>query len=228
MLQTTISPERIQAGTASTMSTTRRKRESTFDNDDTSNKTHNDARRAMQLWLSSVKRSLNNNSTNSNSSSRASSQPSQASGSNSTVASTPSSPQTTPLHTQDEPSTDSQGSSKPSEGVLKRRKLDLDESMTGDRSSHQDGSDSDDYQAEPIYHTSSASTKSRAGSSRSSVAKGPPSSRTKSYVCQHPGCQKAYTKPSRLAEHELVHSGEVGYTSLDETLQPSIFPGLLS
>lgn len=228
MLQSTISPELIQAGTASTMSTTRRKRESTFDNDDTSNKPHADARHAMQLWLSSVKRSPNNNSTNSNNSSRASSQLSQASGSKSTAASTPSPPQNTPLHTQDEPSTDSQASSNTSEGFMKRRKLDIRETITNDRSNHQDGSGSDDYQTEPIYHTSNASPKSRARPSRSPAAKGPPSSRKKSFVCQHPGCEKAYTKPSRLAEHELVHSGEVGYTSLDEKMQQMTFSGLLS
>jgi len=29
------------------------------------------------------------------------------------------------------------------------------------------------------------------------------------YQCPHEGCDKAYTKPSRLAEHELSHTGEV-------------------
>ena len=29
------------------------------------------------------------------------------------------------------------------------------------------------------------------------------------YKCQWDGCDKAYTKPSRLAEHELSHTGEV-------------------
>lgn len=29
------------------------------------------------------------------------------------------------------------------------------------------------------------------------------------YKCQWEGCDKAYTKPSRLAEHELSHTGEV-------------------
>jgi general transcription factor IIIA len=33
------------------------------------------------------------------------------------------------------------------------------------------------------------------------------------YQCPHEGCDKAYTKPSRLAEHELSHTGEVSYTS---------------
>jgi hypothetical protein len=31
----------------------------------------------------------------------------------------------------------------------------------------------------------------------------------KRYACQYEGCDKAYTKPSRLAEHELSHTGEV-------------------
>ncbi|KAK5799523.1 hypothetical protein F5H01DRAFT_356269 [Linnemannia elongata] len=223
MLQTTISPELIQSGTASTMSTTRRKRESTFDNDDTSNKSHADARRVMQLWLSSVKRSPNNNSTNSTNStnSRASSQPSQASGSNSTVASTPSSPHTTPLHAQDEPSPTSQASSKPSEGGMKRRKLDLDNPTTDDRSYHQDGFDSEEHQAEPIYPTSNASLEGRTGPSCSLAAKGPHLSRTKSFVCQYPGCEKAYTKPSRLVEHELVHSGERPFKCQEPTCNAS-------
>jgi general transcription factor IIIA len=29
------------------------------------------------------------------------------------------------------------------------------------------------------------------------------------YLCTHPGCSKAYSKPSRLAEHERSHTGEV-------------------
>jgi len=35
------------------------------------------------------------------------------------------------------------------------------------------------------------------------------------YKCQYEGCDKAYTKPSRLAEHELSHTGEVGPASGD-------------
>jgi hypothetical protein len=29
------------------------------------------------------------------------------------------------------------------------------------------------------------------------------------YKCTHDGCDKAYTKPSRLEEHERTHTGEV-------------------
>lgn len=33
--------------------------------------------------------------------------------------------------------------------------------------------------------------------------------RLRRYKCQHAGCSKAYTKPSRLAEHERSHTGDV-------------------
>ncbi|KAG0235103.1 hypothetical protein BGX31_004354 [Mortierella sp. GBA43] len=33
-------------------------------------------------------------------------------------------------------------------------------------------------------------------------------SREKMYKCQYPGCEKSYTKPSRLEEHERVHTDE--------------------
>ena len=36
------------------------------------------------------------------------------------------------------------------------------------------------------------------------------SSTAKRYKCTHAGCTKAYTKPSRLEEHERSHTGEVG------------------
>ncbi|WRT69978.1 uncharacterized protein IL334_006971 [Kwoniella shivajii] len=43
----------------------------------------------------------------------------------------------------------------------------------------------------------------------SSRASSLPACRTeRRYKCLHPGCDKAYFKPSRLAEHELSHSGE--------------------
>ena len=37
----------------------------------------------------------------------------------------------------------------------------------------------------------------------------PPSRTDRRFRCTHPGCDKAYLKPSRLAEHELTHTGEV-------------------
>ena len=36
-----------------------------------------------------------------------------------------------------------------------------------------------------------------------------PSRTERRFACLHPGCDKAYFKPSRLAEHELTHTGEV-------------------
>ncbi|ORY31581.1 hypothetical protein BCR39DRAFT_493567 [Naematelia encephala] len=37
----------------------------------------------------------------------------------------------------------------------------------------------------------------------------PPPCRTeRRFTCDYPGCDKAYFKPSRLAEHQLTHSGE--------------------
>ncbi|KAK3845203.1 MAG: hypothetical protein J3R72DRAFT_364837 [Linnemannia gamsii] len=97
---------------------------------------------------------------------------------------------------------------------MKRRKLD--DSPTSDYSHHHhDRSSSDNYRDGSIYHTpDDTSSKSPAGSSRSSI-KASPSFRNKSYVCQHPGCGKAYTKPSRLAEHELVHSGQRPFKCLE-------------
>lgn len=34
--------------------------------------------------------------------------------------------------------------------------------------------------------------------------------RPRKYICSHEGCPKAYTKPSRLTEHERSHTGQVG------------------
>ena len=46
-------------------------------------------------------------------------------------------------------------------------------------------------------------------SSRSSTPRRPPSSTKRRFECTFDGCDKAYFKPSRLAEHELTHTGEV-------------------
>lgn len=35
-----------------------------------------------------------------------------------------------------------------------------------------------------------------------------PSRTERRFACTHPGCEKAYTKPSRLVEHERTHTGE--------------------
>lgn len=34
------------------------------------------------------------------------------------------------------------------------------------------------------------------------------------YICTHPACGKAYKKPCKLAEHERLHTGEVGLIDL--------------
>lgn len=44
------------------------------------------------------------------------------------------------------------------------------------------------------------------GTSTHSLVKPP---RPRKYACSHDGCLKSYTKPSRLAEHERSHNGEV-------------------
>jgi hypothetical protein len=44
----------------------------------------------------------------------------------------------------------------------------------------------------------------------SSPIRRPPSRTEKKFKCTFDGCDKAYYKPSRLAEHELTHTGEVG------------------
>ncbi|WVF67366.1 hypothetical protein IAT40_002121 [Kwoniella sp. CBS 6097] len=64
----------------------------------------------------------------------------------------------------------------------------------------QDSEDDDEYQ-EPRQPKASSSKSSRAGSL-------PPSRLERRFKCTHPGCDKAYFKPSRLAEHELSHTGE--------------------
>jgi len=56
----------------------------------------------------------------------------------------------------------------------------------------------------------------------------------KRYKCQYEGCDKAYTKPSRLAEHELSHTGEVssnpcrnGADDTETTCLSPMLPNLL-
>lgn len=44
-------------------------------------------------------------------------------------------------------------------------------------------------------------------STRNSPRPSPARAKTR-YFCQHPGCDKSYTKPVRLAEHERSHTGE--------------------
>ena len=66
-----------------------------------------------------------------------------------------------------------------------------------------------------------ASTSERPGSpisptlSNHSLPRRPPSRSEKKFVCDYPDCGKAYFKPSRLAEHRLSHTGEVGTPSMD-------------
>ena len=49
--------------------------------------------------------------------------------------------------------------------------------------------------------------------SRSASRSLPPSRTEKKFKCTWEGCGKAYTKPARLREHELSHTGEVRTTS---------------
>lgn len=63
----------------------------------------------------------------------------------------------------------------------------------------------------PTSHSlrSTAGTEGRSGASSPSTIRRPPSRTEKNFVCGYPGCNKAYYKPSRLAEHELTHTGLV-------------------
>ncbi|OCF44530.1 hypothetical protein I317_01602 [Kwoniella heveanensis CBS 569] len=69
------------------------------------------------------------------------------------------------------------------------------------------GPESNDDDSE--YDDQEAVRRPKASSSKSSRAGSlPPSRLERKFKCTHPGCDKAYFKPSRLAEHELSHTGE--------------------
>ncbi|WWC91960.1 uncharacterized protein L201_006913 [Kwoniella dendrophila CBS 6074] len=64
----------------------------------------------------------------------------------------------------------------------------------------------DEYQSQPKA-SSSRPARPRLGSRSRSISA--PACRTeRKFICNHPGCDKAYFKPSRLAEHALTHTGE--------------------
>ncbi|EIW72036.1 hypothetical protein TREMEDRAFT_72635 [Tremella mesenterica DSM 1558] len=68
-----------------------------------------------------------------------------------------------------------------------------------------------DTQYEPIAGPSrsrSRATTPKTPKSPKSPSSRPPSRTERRFVCSHQGCGKAYFKPSRLAEHELSHTGE--------------------
>jgi hypothetical protein len=68
----------------------------------------------------------------------------------------------------------------------------------------------------PAYEPNASSENAAASSSRvtlvSSAQKAP--AKAKSYVCGWDGCGKAYSKPAKLKEHQLAHTGEVGCHTL--------------
>lgn len=47
--------------------------------------------------------------------------------------------------------------------------------------------------------------------------------RQKSYLCEWEGCGKAYTKPAKLKEHQLSHTGEVSFHPAPPSLVPLSF-----
>ncbi|KAF9952302.1 hypothetical protein BGZ65_005368, partial [Modicella reniformis] len=71
-----------------------------------------------------------------------------------------------------------------------------------------DYSDDDNNGSELPMSARSAVNWSR-GSTPSSSSTSASSSKEKMYKCLYPGCEKAYAKPSRLTEHERVHTEEV-------------------
>jgi general transcription factor IIIA len=62
-----------------------------------------------------------------------------------------------------------------------------------------------------VLHLSSSDAEPEAGPSMFSIPvyESPSSNPSKPYCCKFDGCTKAYKKPSRLAEHERSHTGEV-------------------
>lgn len=46
----------------------------------------------------------------------------------------------------------------------------------------------------------------------------PPSRTERRFACAHAGCEKAYFKPSRLAEHALTHTGVVRFFPIDPSV----------
>ena len=63
-----------------------------------------------------------------------------------------------------------------------------------------------DYEPEVVSHSVSVPCTS---TKQEKVSNG-----EKSYICDFEGCMKAYTKPSRLIEHQRTHTGEVCSTKL--------------
>jgi hypothetical protein len=57
--------------------------------------------------------------------------------------------------------------------------------------------------------TPSTRNSSRASTPSSCVSTSSALSKEKMYKCTYPGCEKSFTKPSRLGEHERVHTNEV-------------------
>ncbi|KAG0051444.1 hypothetical protein BGZ83_003782 [Gryganskiella cystojenkinii] len=74
--------------------------------------------------------------------------------------------------------------------------------------------DNDEYKDVLVQTDRSQRTPAAKGSnnSKGTNRKQPPASKVnKPYECVYPGCDKAYTKPSRLEEHERSHTGERPY-----------------
>lgn len=83
-------------------------------------------------------------------------------------------------------------------------------SLTADLSVEKDGhgSDSDSDEDEEGEEGSEGQEETHSTASKSSSRR-KKFQDPKPYKCLHPGCGAAYKKPSKLAIHELTHSGEV-------------------